>query len=371
MYYAQERLFNTEMTGSAALGDEKYLRIVSIVLILLSIFMSIFSGRSKYNTSIYVAFFILLGFITIIYVASGASIFDPTQIMDPRGIGTWICLGLIFVGYNDKRYFFFKRFLIFSVLFISALAFYNFIDFGIGLYRGAALSKYRLYATNLVWLSPFVFLYLKNNRKLRWLRVYAMIIGIVLALVIQTRSFLLIYVITLLYDFRNAERKSSYMALAAVGFIILLFVVLNTDILSTSLELLINRGTHDTRTEQLITFIGQLDPVEMITGEGYFASYGFGRDQWFAVDNQWLYFIWWAGLIPALSYFYLAALIPIRIAITRKLTYETKVEVFMLILWILGLAGLAIFTTMSINFFFFMISIILGRVLYKYSNGLN
>ena len=108
----------------------------------------------------------------------------------------------------------------------------------------------------------------------------------------------------------------------------------------------------------------------MITGKGQFATYQLGYQTSVAVDNQWLYLLWWGGLIPVICYFYLAAFVPIRMIFKGGLSYQTRIECFVLILWVLGLTGLAIFSTMSVEFFFFVISIILGRVLYKYSAGI-
>ena len=105
----------------------------------------------------------------------------------------------------------------------------------------------------------------------------------------------------------------------------------------------------------------------MIVGTGHNSSWDFGGRPYKYLDNQWLLFIWWAGLIPAMMYFYLTAIIPFKLFTTKNQDYETKVESFLLIIWTFGCAGLAIYTTMSINFYFFIICVIQGRLLYKYS----
>ena len=370
IYFEQERLYNQLTTGSITLGSEKYLRIASVVLIFLTVFLSIFSAKSKYNLSIFIAYLILFVVVTINFIVSGADLFDMTQVMSNRGIGTWVCLGLIFVGYHDGRYRFFQKFVLFSILFISALTIYNLIDFGVGHWRGQAMSKYQIYAVNMVWMVPYIFLILKDRAKLKFLRFFVLFMGIILALVCQTRSFLIIYLITLIFDFYNTKKKSSYVVVMAIGFLGLGYLILNTLIFSSSLDLLMNRGANDTRSEQLLVFIGQLNFFEIITGGGFFKSYRYGNSQWFAVDNQWLFLLWWGGLVPVLCYFYLTAIVPIKTLFKGKLSYETKVECFVLIIWVLGLTGLAIFSTMSINFYFYIICIILSRVLYKFSAGI-
>lgn len=371
IYFAQERLYSAVITGSYALGSEKFLRILSVICIFFSVILAIFTAKKKYKTSIYFTYLLLIFSITINYFVSGASLINMTHFMDKKGIGTWICLGIIFVSYNSKRYDFFKKFIILSAVYISILTIYNLIDFGIGGWRGQALSKYRVYAVNYVWIAPYAFLILQKYTKLKWLRVYILLMGIILALVIQTRSFLIIYFVTVLFDFFNTQKKGGYLILLGVFGLVLTYLVINTEILSTSLELLMNRGDKDTRTEQLVIFISQLDFFQLITGSGTFATYSLGslRD-YGAVDNQWLFLIWWGGLIPVLCYAYLCGIIPAIMIFKGNLSYETKVECFVLILWFLALLGLAIFTTMSVDFFFFTISIILGRVLFKYSIGL-
>ena len=368
VYFAQERLYSAITTGSRELGAEKYIRILAVIFIFLTVFLSLFLSKTKYRISIFFAYLLLLLTITLNYVFSGASLFDMTQFMDKRGVGTWICLGLIFAGYHDKRFALFKKFLFLAALFISALAIYNFVDFGSGLYRSQALSKYQVYAVNMVWIAPYVFLILKHDKKLKYLRLFVLFMGIILALITQTRSFLLIYFITLLFDFYNTKNKTSYIMLLVAGFFGLAYLIVNTQIFSSSLELLIDRGTTDTRSRQLSVFTSQLKFFEVISGKGFFATYRFGSNQWNAVDNQWLFLLWWGGLIPVLCYLYLTAVAPLSMLLRRKLSYETKVECFVLILWVLALTGLAIFTTMTVDFFFFIISVLLGRVLYKYSN---
>ncbi|MEP0212627.1 MAG: hypothetical protein ABJD66_05400, partial [Cellulophaga sp.] len=287
-----------------------------------------------------------------------------------KGIGTWICLGVIFVSYSDKRYENFKKFIFLAAIYISILTLYNFVDFGIGGWRSQALSKYRVYGVNYIWIAPYAFLILKNYKKLKWLRVYILIIGIVLSLVIQTRSFLIIYFVTVMFDFFNTKKKGGYLVLLGIGSLILTYLVINTEILSASFDLLMNRGTHDSRTEQLKVFISQLDFSHLVTGSGVFASYSLGAEAWTSVDNQWLYLIWWGGLIPFLCYAFLSGGIPIYMLFRGGLSYETKVECFVLVIWFLGLSGLAIFSTMSVDLFFIIMSIILGRVLYKFSNNI-
>lgn len=367
IYFAQERLYSKINTGDLSLGPEKYLRILSVVFIFATVILSLFVAKTKYHFSIYFAYIILLVYITLNYVVSGADLSDMTQFMDSRGIGTWVCLGLIFTSYEDKRFRWFNKFLFFSVVFITLLAIYNISQFGIGLWRGQALSKYQVYTVNFVWIAPYVFLILKHNKKLKWLRILSITMGIVLALITQTRSFLLIYAITIAFDFFNTKNKATYTMLIGIGFIGFAYLVLNTKMLSTSFELLINRGIEDTRSEQLAVFVSQLNFIDIITGGGFFTSYRFGRNQWYFVDNQWLYLLWWGGIIPVITYFYLCAIVPIKLIFRGGMDYETKVECFVLIIWVLALSGLAIFSTMSVDFFFFTISIILGRVLYKYS----
>lgn len=368
VYFAQERLFNYITSGNNTLGPERYLRILSIITLFITIFLSIFNSRKKYRFSIYFAFFTILIYVILNFILSGADIMNMSMFMDTKGIGAWICLGLIFVSYDDKRYAFFQKFLLFSIILISLLSINNFVNYGVGLWRGQALSKYQVYAINLFWIVPYVFLKLKFNLKLKWLRVIILLMGVILALVIQTRSFLLVYLIIIFFDFYHTKNKGGYLALMVIALIGFSYLIINTENLNLSLELLLKRGGEDTRSSQLANFMSQLDIFELITGGGFFTTYTQGRTRWFYVDNQWLFLLWWGGLVPFLCYFYLSAVIPFKMAFKGGLSYETKVECFVLILWVLALGGLAIFTTMTPDFFFYIICIILGRVLYKYSN---
>ncbi|MGD1945208.1 MAG: hypothetical protein ACFB0A_02800 [Croceivirga sp.] len=367
MYFAQERLYNSLNNEGLTLGSERYLRILSVILIFVSSLFSLFLSKAKYHFSIYFCYLTLVIYVSLNYIFSGADPSNMTQFMSTKGIGPWICLGLIFVSYDTKRFESFKKFLFFSSIFISLLAIVKMVESGVGLWRGQALSQYRVYAVNLIWVAPYVFLMLKNKPKLRWLRLFSLIMGIVLALVIQTRSFLIIYLITILFDFFHTKNLQKYSIALIVGFIGFAYLVLNTCILNDSMERLLNRGTDDTRSCHLMAFFSQLKFTELITGKGFFASYSKGGYTSSYLDNQWLYLFWWGGLIPVLTYFYLSALLPIKLILRGKMDYETQVECFVLILWVLALGGLAIYSTMSVDFFFFIISILQGRVLFKYS----
>ncbi|MFT0714918.1 hypothetical protein [Flagellimonas lutimaris] len=369
-YFAQERLYNYLTFGNNSLGPERFLRIFSVIAIFLTVFLTIFRARTKYHFSIFFAYLLLVLYISLNFVFSGGDITNMTEFMDEKGIGTWVCLGLLFVSYNDRRYKFFKTFLIIGTLFISLLTIYSFIDFGVGMWRGQALAKYRVYAVNMIWIVPYLFLTLKTKKKLQWVRLFILAMGVILALVTQTRSFLIIYFITLVFDFYHTKNKTNYFILLGVGIIGISYLIVNTEILSSSLELLINRGTDDTRTKQIAVFLSQLNFWELITGGGLNVSYRAGYEEAYYIDNQWLYLLWWGGLIPVLCYFYLSGVLPIKMLLKKNLSYETKVECFVLILWLLALLGLAIYTTMTIDLFFFIVTIILGRVLYKLSNNL-
>lgn len=369
MYFAQERVYNRINFDYEVLtlSIENHIRSFSVVCIFITVILNLFDAKKKYLTKFFIAYFLILGFITINYLFTGPGIGDITGLMSTKGIGPWLSLGLIFVSFDDDRYNIFKNFLIISIAVITIYVFYNLIDYGIGLYRGQALAKYRVFATNLVWVSSFVFLILKNNKKLMPIRVFSIFIGISTALITITRSFLLIYFLVLIFDFFYTRKKTYYTIGGVIVGIIFIYVIFNTESLSTSFNLLQERGVNDTRSDQLAAFISQMDFFETVVGKGYEAMWLFRGQLYPFIDNQWLYLIWWAGLIPAMMYFYLTAVIPTKMFIKKGQDYETKVESFILILWTLACTGLAIYTTMSVDFFFFIICVIQGRLLYKYS----
>lgn len=361
------RLYNNITYGDLSLGSEKYFRSFSVLFIFLTVILNLFAAKNKYLPKLFIAYFLILGYITISYLLTGPGIDDLTGLMDSKGIGPWLAFGLIFVSFDDHRYNLFKKFLIISVIVISIFVIYNLIFNGIGLYRGQSLAQYRIYATNLVWITPFVFLILKNNKKLRIIGVFAIFIGITSALITVTRSFLLIYFLVLVFDFFHTKKKTNYVIGIVMVGILFIYMLLNTESYSTSFELLLKRGVEDSRSDQLIGFLSQLNFFDLIVGKGFNPSYYFEGQETSGIDNQWLKLIWWAGLIPAILYFYLTAVIPFKLFFKKDQDYETKVESFILIIWTLACAGLAIFTTMSVDFFFFIICVIQGRLLYKYS----
>ena len=367
IYFDQARLYNFMTYGDLSLGAEKYFRSFSVIFLYATVILNLFAAKDSYLPKIFISYFLILGFITIIYILTGPGLDDLTGLMDSKGIGPWLALGLIFVGYDDHRYELFKKFLIGCVIVISIYVIYSLITDGIGLYRGQSLARYRIYATNLVWITPFVFLIFKNNEKLRVIRIFAIFIGITSALITITRSFLLIYFLVLVFDFFHTKKKTPYFIGFIVVGILFIYMLLNLESYSSSFDLLLKRGFEDSRSNQLMAFISQLNFFDLIVGQGFDPTYYIDGNAYNLIDNQWLKLIWWAGLIPALSYFYLTAIIPFKLFIKKNQDYETRVESFILVLWTLACAGLAIYSTMSVDFFFFAICIIQGRLLYKYS----
>jgi len=369
VYFAQERVYNRINYDYEVLtlGIENHIRSFSVICVFVTVILNLFEAKKKYLTKFIIAYFLILGFITINYLLTGPGIDDITGLMATKGIGPWLALGLIFVSFDDYRYNLFKKFLIISVVIISIYVIYNLIDYGIGLYRGQALAKYRVFAINLVWISPFVFLIFKNNKKLMPLRVFAIFIGISTALITITRSFLLIYLLVILFDFFHTKKKTYYVIGGIVVGIIFIYIILNTESLSTSFNLLQQRGINDTRSNQLAVFLSQMNFFDTIVGKGFEATWIFNGQPFPFLDNQWLYLIWWAGLIPAIMYFYLTAIIPFKLFFKKNQDYETKVESFILIIWTFACFGLAIYTTMSIDYYFYVVCLIQGRLLYKYS----
>ncbi|WP_422859635.1 hypothetical protein ACOKFD_01495 [Flagellimonas sp. S174] len=341
---------------------------LSVLSLYTSITVALFQAKKKYSFSIYFAFLALFIYISLNFLISGGDITNMTDLMHTKGVGTWFCLGLIFTSYNDKRYLYFKKFLYFSALYICILTLYNFVDFGIGAWRMLSISKYRIYTVNLIWIVPFLFLQSAKIKRQRSLAIFFMAITALASLIIQTRSFLLILSIVILFDFFHTKKKHIYLIFFGFLIAIMIYLAISTDIFSSSLESLDRRSGDDTRTEQLKVFWEQLQFFEVVTGKGFRSEYLLGGSYIGHVDNQWLYLIWWGGLIPFLCYAYLTLVIPVKVLLSGKIEYNTKVECFILILWTLALSGLAIFTSMSIDFYFFTITIILGRVLYKFSN---
>lgn len=367
IYFAQERLYSSLMFNDLSLGPERFLRILCVILLFIVVLFSVFRAKTKYTFQIYFAYLLLLTTIIVVYLSYGASLFDMTEFMSTKGLGPYICMGLIFVSYNNNTFEKFNTFLLIAVIVLMVLCIYNFIDFGVGAYRGMAIAKYRVYAVNAMWTFPYIFLTLKNHKTLSKYRFIVLFIGIALALAIQTRSFLILYAMVILFDFYHSQKKPVYIILGIIlGFFFITFLF-SSENLGSSFDQLENRGLDDSRTNQLEEFLSQVNLFELIVGKGPYASWQYSSGvEYHHLDNQWLLLLWWAGLIPFLSYLYLTAYIPIRMFFIAN-DYETKVESFILILWVLACGGLAIFSTMSVEFYFFIICIIQGRLLYKYS----
>ncbi|MEP0212353.1 MAG: hypothetical protein ABJD66_04000, partial [Cellulophaga sp.] len=71
VYFAQERLYRTETFGDNSLGAEKYIRILSVVFIFFTVFLSLFAARAKYKISVFFPYLLLLFTLTLNFLISG------------------------------------------------------------------------------------------------------------------------------------------------------------------------------------------------------------------------------------------------------------------------------------------------------------
>src|SRR5690606_33285722 len=133
------------------------------------------------------------------------------------------------------------------------------------------------YAVNAMWTFPYVFLSLKNHKTLSKYRFILLLIGIYLALIIQTRSFLLLYGLVIIFDFYYSQKKPIYIIAIIILTFLFMALLFSSDYLSSSFNQLENRGLDDSRTNQLEQFLQQLNPIELVVGKGPFASWHYSN----------------------------------------------------------------------------------------------
>ncbi|MBN2521205.1 MAG: hypothetical protein JXB17_11905 [Bacteroidales bacterium] len=370
VFFEQNILLSQVKTPNFSTGDIfKYISAISVIT---SGFLALIYEGKYFKKYIKIIYFIILLWITAIYFRDGKGI-DPSNFFSVKAPGPWLAFSVIFTTSNNERVNKINNVLYFGLIALSIGLLINIGKLGVSFDRHQAWLYLRAISNNHLWVLPVTLFFNINNKKRRLIIVTCLIIGMFASILIVTRSTISLYAIILFIYLIKSKIISKPLNVIALILIFILFIIsLNSLIESETgqkiiqgMALLEDRIQDDTRTDQIIQFTNQLKLSDLLLGAGTDSYWNWdGRDyEW--LDNQWLLTAWWAGILPTFL-FLLLMLIPLRFAITSK-NIKHFANGFMLLLWILGCAGLSIYISFSINIYFYIAAFSTGYCLFNYN----
>ncbi|HOZ76887.1 MAG TPA: hypothetical protein PLY34_02775 [Ferruginibacter sp.] len=318
--------------------------------------------------------FINTCYILMILAVTAASIPDfdkifarPTFFFSIKGIGTYINFGLLYFVADTERFpKVLKLFYYLCFAFIVA-GFINLAQVGLGASRREFMLTIKDLAFYCMWVFPYFFLQDEEDKKKNLINLAAFMLIVVLVFSTGARSYLIICALVLMIKF-SKQLKSKNGVFAIIGMLLLIgigYVVLLNSEYSGTLEgaatNLSERSDQDTRSEQILDFLGQYDMDYLVQGVGpkgtwYWHSI---ESKYEFLDNQFLLLAWWAGL-PAIL-IYLIFLVRSMFVKSEILLFQNIKGVKLMIgLWIAACLGFAIYVTISSEPYYYFISFMIG-----------
>lgn len=220
----------------------------------------------------------LVFIIVLVYLKSGASLFDVGTFLSVKGIGPWLGLSVLFTAGNESRFRVVLKVILFLGIVLGIAAIINIGKLGIGFSRETAISSLRIISVNLMWISFIsVIFFLKKYKKIV---ITLFIISVLLSLIIATRSFLLLHFLMLIYLGLKFIKKKIYLLISLLGIGLIAFFIYSympkNNFIENSIGLLDGRMTKDSRTEQYDEFFKNTDTTDFIFGAGVFSEW----NQW-------------------------------------------------------------------------------------------
>jgi hypothetical protein len=300
--------------------------------------------------------------IVLVYLNSGASIFQPSSFMGVKGIGPYLAICILFAA-NPKRFLDMRRTILLLGVILTLGGMYNMINIGLGFGRMEGQMNLRLIAVNLAYLSPFILF--NNFQRNKLLSIIIFGFSFIFSLLIVTRSFILIHIIVLLFFMRYMLKKKvfGYSILLLIA-LLFLFMFLDLELIQYSITLLSERGDEDSRSLQIIQFFAGIDLNSFYFGEGVYSTWKWGRRDYQWLDNQVLLTAWWAGVLPILGYLILYLKGSLKYLFKRKVNELMRGNALIVFLWVLGLFGFGIYISISTDLYHFLMCFMLGSLLY-------
>ena len=340
------------------------------VLLISSGLLGIFYEGKFFDRKLINRYYLLVLMTTLVYLFSGASILDFSMLFGAKGIASMASLSILFTGSNNLRVKYISRFILALGIFLSFYVVVSLVSEQLVFSRKALLSRFVLINLNLMWISFYILLFYGRKFKNTAFIIFA--ISFVMSLVTSTRSFILMHLILLFYSIWQWSRLKflTTIAVSLVG-VGSYFYLSTTSFFSEAFDQFGGRLENDTRTDQLLQFILQINISDILLGAGSFAEWEWNGRAYQFLDNQILLMLWWAGLCPTLLYLSFFVLAMKKSRVGRNTFREYNNMKLLSILWVLALLGISVFTDISISLIhsliFFSLGVLFSRKEYVFN----
>ena len=310
-------------------------------------------------------YLVLLSLIVLVYLKSGASLFDVSTFLSVKGIGPWLGLSILFTAGNANRFKIVLKVILVLGIVLAIGGVLNAVKLGLGFERVDAISSLRIISVSLMWISFITIAFF--FKKYKKIVITLFIISFSLSLIIVTRSLLLLHSLMMFFILIKFIKKKIYLWISLLVTSPITFLIYNympnNNVLENSIGLLNERMTEDSRTDQIAEFFKNTKATDFIFGAGTFSEWKQWGVMYGFLDNQILLTAWWAGILPITIYLTFL-IIPIKkFLIKKNYQIETQALSFIILLWLLALSGISIYTSLSTSLYFYIISFVLGYLL--------
>jgi energy-coupling factor transporter transmembrane protein EcfT len=211
-----------------------------------------------------------------------------------------------------------------------------------------------------LWATAFwIFTAGKESMRSSFSKLILVFILVIVALVTNSRGWLLQSTFLLLYTVFSKKKKNKLSIIVnRVLIVVLIIVGVNwlKDYFLTAYTNLVNRIDADTRSDQLTTFFSQVTMSEMIFGQGVSGRYFWNGRSYGFIDNQLLFLCFRYGIVPMLV---LLLMIIRGIVIGWK---NKENEIYILLMWLAALLGLSVYFNISMDISNLIVMMLIGHL---------
>lgn len=331
--------------------------------------LAFISERKNFPKYVINCFYILIGWMVLLTVRDYPKSTEIGILFSSKGLMTWLICSLIFVTSNQKRMAFFEKLLYVGMLVLVGYGVIQCLSLSAGFSRSDSLKLLLLLMVNLFWVLAYFFL--ENNSQRNKIILNASLLVLIVVIIFTfTQSYVILFLLLgglKFYDLRNkAQIINPKSILLLLGFAFVVLVFANSDsysIVDYAINSLTKRTSESqgSRLDQISEFVAQIKYTDVLFGSGPASTWNWSarEDAYQYIDNQIMLLLWFGGLIPTLMYL-IIFIYPAFKVIFSKRKQIRKNTGYIAFLWLLAMSGLAIYTTYSNNFYYYVVCIYAG-----------
>ncbi len=207
----------------------------------------------------------------------------------------------------------------------------------------------------------------------------SLLILIIVIVLTLTQSYVLLFILLMLLKFSNPKNRKRLINVKAIMisliFVLFVLLIVNSDyynVIEYAFTNLTNRTSESqgSRLSQISEFSAQFKLSDLFFGSGPASTWNWSarEDSYQYIDNQIFLLLWFGGLIPAIMYLVIFIFPGLRVMFSKR-KHTEKNTGYIAFLWLLAMSGLAIYTTYSNNFYYYVFCVFAGMNIIKTSQN--